>query len=298
MGYSLEERVLPGVFKASYNKNTMRWGLLISIAVSTPLFIILALGREGPILFIVFMVSIFAVISALLLYTTLSGRKMNYELQDNEFRVNFSPMNFRIPYTFIKDVGKSSITLILRLFGGSWPGLHWGLFKTDIGRIYAYSTKRRGEFILLNLIDGRKIAISPQEPEEFIDEINIRRNLYGTASPSDIRLFETSKKTIYVQILTVAGVYLVFLGYFLSVYPLLPEVIPVHFDLNWNPNRWAHKSELFLMAGIAAIFPLINTILTLKFGKYSKGLIIFLGTIFIFVIALFLAIINTIYVMI
>jgi hypothetical protein len=298
MGYSLKVRILPRVFKASYSKNTMRWGLLISIAVSTPLVIILGLGREGPILFMVFMVSIFAVISALLLYTTLSGRTMNYELYDNEFRVNFSPMKFRIPYTFIKDVGRSKITLLFRLFGGSWPGLHWGLFKTDIGRVYSYSTKRNGDFVLLNLLDGRKIAISPQEPDKFIDELNRNRNLFGTASAREIQLFETSRKTIYLQILTVAGAYLLFLGYLLSVYPSLPDIIPVHFDLHWNPNRWAHKSELFIMAGLGAIFPVINTILALKFGKYGKELMIFLGVIFILVIALFLVIINSIYLMI
>jgi hypothetical protein len=52
------------------------------------------------------------------------------------------------------------------------------------------------------------------------------------------------------------------------------------------------------MAGLAAIFPLINTILALKFGKYGKGLMIFLGVIFILSIALFLVIVNTIYLMI
>jgi hypothetical protein len=57
------------------------------------------------------------------------------------------------------------------------------------------------------------------------------------------------------------------------------------------PNRWGHKSELFFIAGIAAIFPVINTIFVLKFGKYGKTLTIFLGIIFILLMALFLAII-------
>ena len=167
------------------------------------------------------MAAVFAVVSALLFYMTLSGRKMNYELRDDEFRVNFSPMKFRIPYTFIRDVQTSSITLLLRLLGGSWPGLHWGLFKADIGRVYTYSTKRRGELVLMNLVDGRKIAISPEEPGKFVDEINTKKDLFGTASPNDIRLFETSRKFVYAQILAVFAVYLVFLGYFFSVYPSL-----------------------------------------------------------------------------
>jgi len=65
----------------------------------------------------------------------------------------------------------------------------------------------------------------------------------------------------------------------------------MHFDLNWNPNRWAHKSELFLLGGVAAIFPVINTILVIKFGKYGKGLTIFLGMTFILVMILFFGIV-------
>ena len=89
-----------------------------------------------------------------------------------------------------------------------------------------------------------------------------------------------------------AAAFFVFLGYLLWIYPSLPEVIPVHFDFNWNPNRWRHKSELYLLAGVAAIFPVINTILALKFGKYGKELMIFLGIVFISMIALFFGIIN------
>ncbi len=62
-------------------------------------------------------------------------------------------------------------------------------------------------------------------------------------------------------------------------------------DNNWNPNRWAHKSELFIIASVAAIFSVINTILALKFGRYGKELIIFLGVVFILVIALFFGIV-------
>ncbi|MCW4020643.1 MAG: DUF1648 domain-containing protein [Candidatus Bathyarchaeota archaeon] len=85
-----------------------------------------------------------------------------------------------------------------------------------------------------------------------------------------------------------------FLGYLLQIYPTLPEVIPVHFDINWNPNRWAHKSELFIIGGIAAAFPVINAVIALKFGKHEKELTVFLGAIFILVTALFFVIINTI----
>ena len=79
--------------------------------------------------------------------------------------------------------------------------------------------------------------------------------------------------------------------YLLWIYPTLPETIPVHFDINMVPNRWGHKSELFIIAGIAAIFPTINSILVLKFGKYGKTLTIFLGVIFIMLMVLFIGLV-------
>ena len=157
--------------------------------------------------------------------------------------------------------------------------------------------KRKGQFVLLTLGDGRKVGISPQKPEEFVDALNAKRSLFGGAKPSEMQLPKTSNKTVYVQVLAVIVLYLVFLGYFLTIYPMLPEIVPVHFDINWNPNRWAHKSELFIMAGVAAAFPLINTFLAIKFRKYGRNLIIFLGIIFTLVTALFLVIVSIIYTM-
>lgn len=197
-----------------------------------------------------------------------------------------------ILYASISEVQLSHTTLLLRLFGASWPGLRWELYKAkDIGNVWVYSTRMRGELILINLVDGKKITISPENPDNFLDEINAWRNSFGTGGPSEVKAFGTTRKMVYGQVLEVATAFTVFLGYLLWIYPSLPEIIPVHFDLNWNPNRWAHKSELFIVAGVAAIFPVINTILTVKFGRYAKELLIFLGVVFIFVIALFFGII-------
>ena len=188
------------------------------------------------------------------------------------------------------------MTLILRIFGGSWPGLHWGLFQTkDVGRVYAYSTKARGDFVLINLVDDTKIAITPESPESFIREVNGYKDSFAKVDQKVAKLFAASKKIVFAQVLIVASVYIFLLGYFFSIYPVLPEIIPVNFDINWNPNRWAHKSELFLMMGIASIFPIINTFLVMKFGKYGKGFTIFLGVIFTLVMILFFAIIKTIH---
>jgi uncharacterized membrane protein len=141
------------------------------------------------------------------------------------------------------------------------------------------------------LVDGKKIVISPEEPKRFSDEINAWKSKFGTASLSEVEKFETSRKIVYAQVLAVAAAFTVFLTYLLWIYPSLPEIIPINFDINWNPNRWAHKSELFIITGIGAVFPIINTAVALKFGRYGKGLMLFVGAVFIFIIALFFGIV-------
>jgi hypothetical protein len=272
----------------------MVWGLILIAIIDIPLLFFF-LNFQGPDFFFILIGVILILIDGLVLSLTFMGKRMSYKLEKDDFAVNFGLSKRKIPYSTIRNVQLTHTTLQLRLFGASWPGLHWGLYKTkDVGRVWVYSTKMRGDFILINLADGKKIAISPENPINFLDEINAWKSRFVKDSPSEVKIFETTRKIIYTQVLAVATAFTVFLGYLLWIYPSLPEVIPVHFDFNWNPNRWAHKSELFILVGIAAIFPILNTILTIKFGRYSKGLLIFLGIIFIFVIALFFGIIYVI----
>ncbi len=280
------------IFRPSQTRNTIVWGLIVLAIIDTPLMLLFFLGFQGPALFLISMGAILILVDGLILSLTFLGKRMSYRLGDDEFTVNFGLSKRKIPYSSIGDVQLSHTTLMLRLFGASWPGLHWGLHKAkDVGRVWVYSTKMRGDFVLMDLVNGKKIVISPEDPEVFLNEISARKSRFGTARPSEVESFETSTRVVYIQVLSVATAFVVFLGYLIWIYPSLPEVIPVHFDFNWNPNRWAHKSELFIIAVVAAIFPVVNTILAIKFGKYGKELMIFLGFVFIFVIALFFGII-------
>ena len=84
--------------------------------------------------------------------------------------------------------------------------------------------------------------------------------------------------------------YVAYLGYFIWTYLSLPQIVPLHFDFNGVPNRFGDKSELLWIAGIAGIFPVINAVLSLKFGKHERGFVILLGAIFIAAMATFFAI--------
>ncbi len=266
----------------------MVWGLVLLAIIDAPLLLFFFLGFQGPTFSLVILAVILILVDGLVLSLGFLGKRMSYNLGDDEFTVNFGLSKRRIPYSTIRNVQLSQTTLLFRLFGASWPGLHWGLYSAKgVGRVWVYSTRMSGDFVLIEQVNGKKIAVSPENPESFLNEINAQKSRFATSSPSEVKTFEASTRVVYLQVVTVAAAFFVFLGYLLWIYPSLPEIIPVHFDFNWNPNRWAHKSELFIIAGVAAIFPAINTIVALKFGKYGKELVIFLGIIFISVIALF-----------
>jgi len=250
------------------------------------------LSSQGSTVFFIFIGVIFLLVDGLIFSLSSFGNKMSYKLGENDFTVDLGLPKRVIPYASISKVLLSHTALQLRLFGASWPGLHWGLYKAkEVGNVWVYSTKMRGDFVLINLLDGKTIVISPEDPKNFVNEINTWKNKFGTANQSEVETFEVSRKAVYTQVFAVAAAFIVFMGYLLWIYPSLPEIIPVHFDINWNTNRWAHKSELFILAGVAAIFPILNTVLTIKFGRHGKELTIFLGVIFILVIALFFGIV-------
>ena len=278
------------VFRPTQTKSTLVWSIILLTVIDVPFFVLFFFSFQGFSLLFIILAVVLILVDSLILYLGLLGKRMNFRILENDFLVNFGFSRRRIPFSSIKDLKLSKTNLRYRLFGASWPGLHWGLFKTkDIGKVWVYSTKMSGEFVVIELVDGNKVAVSPENPEQLFDELNSQRSRFGTSSISEG--FKSLTKFVYLQVASVATAFFVFLGYILWIYPLLPEIIPVHFDFNMIPNRWGHKSELFIIAGIATIFPIINSILVLKFGRYGKGLVIFLGIVFVSVMALFFGIV-------
>ena len=282
--------MLKKVFRPNQTKSTHVWALILLLIIDVPFFFLFFCGFQGFSFLFVILVVVLLLVDCSILSLSFLGKRISYTVQENNFLVTLGFSKRKIPYSSIRDVKLAKTTLLFRLFGASWPGLHWGLYSAkDLGKVWAYSTKMSGEFVLIELMDDNKIVVSPEIPNQLYTELNNKRNIFGKGNV--VEEFSSQKRLIYLKVSSVACAFFVFLGYLLWIYPTLPEIIPVHFDLNMVPNRWGHKSELFIIAGIAAIFPVINSIIVLKFGKYGKALTIFLGIIFILLMALFLGII-------
>ncbi|MGD6850690.1 MAG: PH domain-containing protein [Candidatus Bathyarchaeia archaeon] len=285
----------PAVFPAHHSATSKYYGLIFLLIIAVPIGIILYLTLEGPLIYSVFMFGILLGVLALLSYFVVAGGNTRYELSAKALRVNFGLLRKTVDYTRIDKVEVVNLGLSLRLFGASLPGFHWGLFRTSVGSLHVYATKISGDFVVLTLADGEKLALSPQNPQRLLEALEQNRSLFGRQNPREIESREEAlKRILYLQVIAVTAAYLAVLCYFLWVYVSLPQIVPLHFGFDGVPNRFGDKSELLWLAGILVALPVINAVLTLKFGKHERGFVLLLGAIFIVVTAVFFYVIQNI----
>jgi hypothetical protein len=233
-------------------------------------------------------------ISALIIYASYASGKMRYTLEEDDIRVNFPLAPQRITYDRIKSVGKVDTNLRLRLFGGSLPGSHWGRFMTsNLGSATIYATKAKGGYILIETMDGEKILISPSDPDAFLEALKGKTKIAAPALAA-VEPPKLDRRYAAVQMGVVVVAWLLLVAYVASVYPTLPETIPVHFGLDGTPNRWGNKTEMLWLIGLAALFPGLNAFFTIQFGKYNRGLTAFLGVVMLLAVVVFGLAVNQI----
>jgi hypothetical protein len=280
-------------FPAGGSRNSLMWAVILALLINTPLFSILLLSGINTVTMT--LVSILPVtVSALIIYSSYAAGKMEYILEEDELRVNFPLSPIKISYKKIKEVAKVETTLRLRLLGGSLPGAHWGTFSTsNLGSTQVYSTRYTGEFVLLELSKGDRILISPLEPDAFIEALR-KKTQFTTPNLNEANEPPLDRRLAAAQIAVVTLAWLALAAYIATIYPGLPEVIPVHFGLNGVPNRYGSKVEMLYLVALSTIFPIMNAVFALKFGKYNKVLNIFLSVVFLLALGLFGLVVNQI----
>jgi hypothetical protein len=280
-------------YDAHHSSTTKYYNILLILLIMIPVGYVFFLSLEVSLIFSLVLFSVMFVLIVAICFAVSRGG-LWYELSPTEVRVN-GLFNKKVPYTQITKVEKVQLMLLLKVFGGGLPGLYWGLFSTSIGNVSVYCTKRSGDYIMLTLANGQKLLLSPKEPDRFLDAITEQKIPVGTIQTSEIESEKRSlNKFVYAQVLVVTAAFCIFLGYFFIVYPALPQIVPVHFGFNGDVNRWAAKTELLWFAGLAAIFPVFNAVLALKFGRYSRSTVLLLGVAFTIVMAMFAFILYTI----
>ena len=281
-------------FPAGSSGKSLRWTVALALLIDFPFISILLFysGKTEPVMLLGTILPV--AISGLIIYSSYAAGRMEYVLGEYELRVSFPLSPLRISYGKIKGAGKVETSLRFRLFGGSLPGAHWGTFTTSsLGSAQVYSTRYKGEFVLLELSDGVKVLISPREPDAFVEALR-RKTSFAMPTLTDVEEPRLDRRLAATQVAALTLAWLALVAYVASIYPGLPEVIPVHFGLNGVPNRYGSKVEILLIVALSALFPSLNAVFALKLGKYNKGLTVFLGVIFLLTLVLFALIVNQI----
>ena len=232
-------------------------------------------------------------ISGLIIYSSYTARRMEYILGDDELRVNFPVSPLRLGYRKIKSAGRVEASLRFRLFGGSLPGAYFGTFKTSIGDAQVYATRHSGDFIILELTEGERILISPRDLDAFLEALS-EKTEFDSTTLTKVMETRLDGRIAFVQVTVVSIAWLILAAYVASIYPGLPDVIPVHFGLNGIPNRYGSKVEILVLVAVSTLFPVLNAVFAVKFGKYNKGLTAFLGAVFFLAVGLFALVVNQI----
>jgi hypothetical protein len=281
-------------FPAEGSGNSLKWSILIALLIDAPFLLITLFSSGEPKLVSLLFTILPLSISGLIVYASYASGKMRYIIGEDELRISFPLSPLRILYDKIRYAGKVETSLRFRLFGGSLPGSHWGIFTTSsIGNTQVYTTKYKGEFVLLELVDGTRILISPREPDALLEAL---RGKTSFTAPTTTEVVEPrlNRRLAITQIAVVAVAWLALVSYVLSIYSGLPEIIPVHFGLDGVPNRYGSKLELLILVAVSALYPSLNTVFAIKYGKYNRGLTLFLSVVFLLAVGLFALIVNQI----
>ena len=102
-------------------------------------------------------------------------RPINYQLTDKFLLIHRIISDVKIERTRIKNmeqVSTDQLRYAMRIFGVGGMFGYYGKFRTSkMGTMTWYAT-RRDRFVLVETIEGKKIILTPDEPEKLIQDLN------------------------------------------------------------------------------------------------------------------------------
>ena len=236
----------------------------VAIAILLLMIIFLIYPVIQNVSLLITMLSIFIAIVALFSLLIYSFYEMEYVISDEYLLIKWGLKATRIPIEKIKRVIKPERKEYegIRIGGVGIPGYLLGKFKYliegNFETVSLYATKL--DHLLFIEADEPKrkfYGITPSEEDEFIAILNnLNRNIEPQIQekPTPFKATKTSSKdikyalTLFVISIVLSGIGLV---YFLGIYFQLPQLVPLHFKINFEPDRFGNKVELI---GIISFF--------------------------------------------
>jgi hypothetical protein len=213
------------------------------------------------------MLSIFIAIIASFSLLIYMYYEMEYIISDKFLLIKWGLKTTKVPIEKVKRVIKPETKNYegVRLGGVGIPGYLFGKFKYliegEFKTVSLYATKL--SHLLFIETDGQKrkfYGITPSEEDEFIATLNnLNKNIEPQTKENltTFKVTKTSSKDIkYALTLFVISIVLSISGlvYFLVIYFQLPQTVPLHFNINLEPNRYGNKIDLIGIISFLMVF--------------------------------------------
>jgi hypothetical protein len=251
--YLLNRLLLPGVRLQEVNGWTFLTGLVVLLSI--PLLLAL-------------------------IYQSASCLTLRYRLDRNGIVVRWAGARLTIPIREVQRIlpGHELEAPIVRRRGLRWPGHERGQGQVPgIGRTRFLATRPMADQLLV-VTPGEAFAISPQDPEGFLQAFEARRNLGPNRlldrEVAHVRWFTWNLWTDQTAALLVGAAAIInvgLFGYLCIRFPSLDFQLPLHFNNQGLADRIGTKAELFALPIIGLIILGTNLVLGLVLYRRERA---------------------------
>ena len=256
--------------------------LLFVVGIMSGVFIPIMFATNDMTI-IVFGSSFIAGMAILFLFVVHGYYTMAYIASGGRLLLRWGPFITSIPIKSIMEIGTTASSKLdgIRTGGVGIPGHLYGAFKILIDGKYRaiklYATKI-SNLVIITTNDGKCYGVTPQDPAAFIAAVKelgsqpVEKTFDNEASlvelPEKAKKYGVACNLLFVMVFTEIGIAFACLA---IIYPQLPEIVPLHFDLAGIPNRWGSKSELIWpWAFLFSIVAGLNTLLHISIRRQSQ----------------------------
>ncbi|MCL5961235.1 MAG: PH domain-containing protein [Chloroflexi bacterium] len=237
-------------------------------------------------------------------YLTVGYFNLRYFLDRNGLVISWAGERQYIPMESVdKIVSGSGIDSKIRIRGINWPGYHVGHENLgERGELVVYSTVSLSRQLFIctpTLIYG----ISPRDPERFLKELELRRNLGITSFQRQMtdrsRLLSFplwSDRGAHLLVASATILNLAMFAFLSQRYPGLPSRLPTHFNALGQVDLIGQSIEMFKIPFIGLIALLVNTVVAFVAHEWDRmGGYLLLGASGLVQIVLWIAMLNILF---
>ena len=197
-------------------------------------------------------------------------RRLAYALTESALRVDWLGHVLVVPYAAIQGIYAGQ-----RLAGNatpslpSWPGISIGTrWVRGLGRLRFYATSTDQSQLTLVTVEHGGVIVSAREPAEFQTAL-IERVERSEDSAADAATWHVNEPTqmpwtaiadVWLPVCMAVGVLvlLIILATIELRYDMLPDRVPLHFDVGGEPSQIAPKSDLLRLPLLGLVVLVVN----------------------------------------